>query len=153
MMQRQLFKLFYGGLSAKYLKTLFKTSIKSNIKNDFISKMESRLDVILYRSHFSVSIRNARQLILHGHIYINNKIMTSYSYLLKKSDRIGVKTTIRKHIQQNIMFSNYWPLPLSYLTINYRTLEIYYSNSPKEYPTSIYYPFWLDSNNIIKSTV
>mgnify|MGYP001117919971 CR=1 FL=1 len=151
MIQKQLFKHFYGGLSANYLKRLVKTTTKSSLKNSFISRMESRLDVILYRSHFSVSIRNARQLILHGHIYINDKIITSYSYFLRKSDRIRVKFTSRKHIQRNIKYSNYWPLPLSYLTINYRTLEIHYSNSTEDYAISIYYPFWLNSNNFINT--
>ena len=37
----------------------------------FIEKLESRLDTALYRTHFSYSFSNARQIISHKKIYVN----------------------------------------------------------------------------------
>ena len=49
----------------------------------FIELFEQRLDVIIYRSHFVASITEARQLILHKNVKVNNKIVTKNSYILK----------------------------------------------------------------------
>jgi len=52
--------------------------------------MERRLDVIVFRLHWALSIYSAKQLINHKNITINGRIITKPSYLVKENDTIGV---------------------------------------------------------------
>jgi ribosomal protein S4 len=82
------------------------------------------LDTILHQAKFSLSIRNARQLILHGKVLINNKPVKIKSYLVKPGDLITVNPKYSRLIEANIQQSDIWPIPPKHLTINYKTLQI-----------------------------
>ena len=58
---------------------------------------ESRLDPILYRFKISLSIKNARQLILHGKILVNNKTIKfkNITYKLKKNYKLCMNTSLK----------------------------------------------------------
>jgi len=119
--------LFYGGISKKTIKKLIKKTI--NIKNKkinslFLELFESRLDTTLYRSKFCLSIKNARQLILHGKINVNNKIIKIKSYHLKSGDIISINFKCYPLIEENIRECKIWPIPPKHLTINYKSMQI-----------------------------
>ena len=131
---RKIFNLFYGGVKKKYLKNHINAIKKKNhrkikfqsYRQNTIQFFESRLDIILYRAKFSFSIKNARQLILHGHILVNNQIVRKSSYNLKTNDLIEIakNSKSRMLIKKNIDRSNFWPVPPSHLQINYNTFQI-----------------------------
>jgi small subunit ribosomal protein S4 len=50
-----------------------------------------RLDNLVFRLGFSASRRNARQLVLHGHVTVNGRRSDVPSMTLKAGDRIEVK--------------------------------------------------------------
>ena len=114
------FYYYYGGLNNKYIKPRNYKNFYSLIHNT----LEFRLDVILYRIHFTSSIKEARNMINQGHIFVNNSIVRSNSYILEGGDIIHSSNNIKKTIYRNIAISNLWPLPLRYLQINYRTLKV-----------------------------
>ena len=47
-----------------------------------------KLDVVLYRCHFTQSVKAAKQLISHKHVMVNNIVTNNNSYVVKKSDLI-----------------------------------------------------------------
>jgi small subunit ribosomal protein S4 len=151
--------LFYGGLLEKYLKKQINISLKKTVYsrknfgsiNLFLIKiLESRLDTILYRSFFTLSIRSARQLITHGHVFVNKKVIKTNSFILKKGDLIEVNPKYHKSINANIQRSFIWPLPPKYLLINFRTFQIFFNNNIESTNFSIHFPFWVDINTLIK---
>jgi len=129
---RKRFNLFYSDLGEKYLKSCSqKSRTRSNqIKNKINSKhyfynfLEKRLDVILLRSHFVLSIRNSRQLISHGHIFVNNKVVTENSFLLQPGDLVTFSSKSHKLVQHYLTVSEMWPLPPEYLQVSYRLFQI-----------------------------
>lgn len=131
---RKLFSLFYGDLKRKYLKNKILKSTQTkhyeNDINDFryrtLQLFESRLDTVLVRSKFCLSFKSAAQLILHGHVLVNGKQITTKSYVLKPNDliKIGLNSKSRYLVKKNLDRSNFWPLPPKYLAINYKTLQI-----------------------------
>ena len=150
--QRKLFSLFYGGLKRKYLKKSILRAI--NIKNyansylaDFrynaLKFFESRLDTVLYRTSFSLSIKEASQLILHGHVLVNGKLVKSKSYKLKTNDLIEIACCVKSRnlVKKSLDRSNFWPLPPKHLLINYKTLQILfiYSDDSNIMPTFNHY--------------
>ena len=54
----------------------------------FFKYLETRLDNIVKRAGFATSMRTARQLVLHGHIKVNEKTVNVPSYQLKPGDKI-----------------------------------------------------------------
>jgi small subunit ribosomal protein S4 len=59
--------------------------------------LERRLDNAVYRAGFSTSRRQARQLVNHGHIQVNDRKVDIPSYQVKPGDTISVKETSRKN--------------------------------------------------------
>ena len=151
----QRFSLFYGKFSKKYLKKKFKSILKkkaikhlTNPNRHILGNFESRLDSVLYRSHFTISVRNSQQLILHGHILINGTTEKRKDYIVKIGDHIKIKPESQELIINNIKQTNFWPIPPKYLYINYKTLEIIFGNVED---SNFYYgfPFWLDLPSVI----
>jgi len=147
------FILFYGFLTEKYFKKHLNLGLrktKTNRKLNFflIDKLEKRLDVVLYRSHFVPSIRAARQLISHKHVLVNKKTVKSNSYILKKGDLIEIETRHHDLIIANIKNNHLWPLIPKHLNINYKTFQILVFQDVKISNLTTHFPFWLDLNTI-----
>lgn len=53
--------------------------------------LERRLDNVAYRMHFASSRAQARQLVLHGHLRVNDKLIDVPSYLVKPGEEIAIK--------------------------------------------------------------
>ena len=137
--ERKIFNLFYGKLKRTYLKKHILRLIKargsvgrfSDFNYNILQFFESRLDTVLYRANFSLSMRGASQLILHGHILVNGVPVRSKSYRLKANDLIEVTANKkpRSVVKKNLDRSNFWPIPPKHLVVNYRTLQILYCYS------------------------
>lgn len=139
--ERKAFSLFYGKLKKKYLKRHVIASFNS--QHAVLKFFESRLDTVLYRANFSLTIESARQFILHGHILVNGVSVRSKSYILKENDLISVGNDIktRNLIKKSLDRSNFWPIPPKHLVINYRTLQILfiYTTTSNLMPVFNYY--------------
>lgn len=158
---KKIFNIFYGSLNKNYLKKFVKKSIKysNQLQNKinynlfFISLIEKRLDVILLRSNLVLSIRNARQLIIHKQVFVNNKVVSTCSFLLRKGDFIKFSDTVNKKIKLYLVLSDLWPLPPGYLQVNYKIFqirvldEIIFSNQSSKFLV------WLNLQNVTKSYI
>lgn len=60
--------------------------------------LERRLDNVVYRAGFSTSRRQARQLVNHGHIYVNDRKVDIPSFQVKVGDVITVKDKSVKNV-------------------------------------------------------
>jgi ribosomal protein S4 len=56
----------------------------------FLTKLERRIEFILLKSGFVVSGRQAKQLVLHGHVFINYIKIKAYNYQLELYDLISI---------------------------------------------------------------
>jgi len=62
--------------------------------------LETRLDNIVYRLGFASSIRQARQMVVHGHIEVNGKKINIPSYRVK----VGEVVSLREKSKQIDLF-------------------------------------------------
>ncbi|HEY0426844.1 MAG TPA: 30S ribosomal protein S4 [Pyrinomonadaceae bacterium] len=60
--------------------------------------LERRLDNVVYRSGFSTSRRQARQLVNHGHILVNGRKVDIPSFQVKVGDVVTVKDQTTKNV-------------------------------------------------------
>lgn len=91
--EKQQFKFFYGCLPEYQLKNLFQKLKKKKDKINIFKKLnillESRLDIIVVRLKLAKSIFQSKQLINHGKIKVNNKVINKPNFLLREGDIIN----------------------------------------------------------------
>ena len=90
--EKQKVKHYYGVLEAQF-RDYFEHAERSkgNTGDELFVLLERRLDNVLHRLGWGLSRRQARQLIAHGHITVNNRRVDVPSYLVRVGDVIRVK--------------------------------------------------------------
>jgi len=73
-------------------------TLKGLVGDVLMNLIQKRLDNVLYESGLSLSRSHAKQLISHGHVLVNDKMMNIPSYSVKKKDVITLdKQTLADH--------------------------------------------------------
>lgn len=95
--EKQKVKRMYG-LAEKQFRLTFEKAerMKGVTGNNLVSLLERRLDNTSYRLGFANSRSEARQLVLHGHVTVNGRLVNIPSYIVKKGDLIEVTDKSRK---------------------------------------------------------
>ena len=81
----------------RLLEKQFKNYIKASINSKqepykyILKKLENRLDNVVFRMGFGQSRDQARQLVNHGHILVNNRRVTIPSFEVKIGDELKVR--------------------------------------------------------------
>ena len=95
--EKQKIKRSYGLLETQFRNYFEKaTSQKGRTGENLIKLLERRLDNVVFRLGFASSRKQARQLITHRHIIVNNVPVDIPAYLLKAGDVIQVKDKSKK---------------------------------------------------------
>ena len=98
LLEKQKIKAYYGVLERQFVRYYDNATKSSDVTGHALLKsLECRLDNIVYRLGFARSIRQARQLVNHGHILVNGKKVDIPSYGLKTNDEIAVREKSRKN--------------------------------------------------------
>ncbi|MBI4532127.1 MAG: 30S ribosomal protein S4 [Candidatus Latescibacteria bacterium] len=89
--EKQKARRIYGILERQFRNLFKKAAIEKGVTGEnFLWRLESRLDNIVYRLGFSPSKAAARQLVRHGHILVNNKKVDIPSYNVRPHDVVHV---------------------------------------------------------------
>jgi small subunit ribosomal protein S4 len=80
--EKQKLRASYGMLSQKQLVQYYRKAVilPGNTQDVFISLLESRLDTMVYRLKFGLTIFHAQQLVSHGHILVDGKKIDRRSF-------------------------------------------------------------------------
>ena len=90
-----------------------------NTGESLLQLLERRLDNVVYKLNFASSRKEARQLINHGHIYVNGRKVNISDYSTKIGDKITVKGSaksvkkIKEQLENNPNFTTQGWLQLS----------------------------------------
>ena len=90
---KQKMKFYYGNMNERQFRNLYLKAIQKNgnTSENLIGFLERRLDTIVYRAKFAITVFAARQLINHGHIQVNGKKVNISSYSVRPEDTIEIK--------------------------------------------------------------
>lgn len=96
--EKQKAKVTYG-LMEKQFKGIVQAvrKKKGDTKELIVSLLETRLDNVVYRLGFAKTRFMARQLVSHGHIFVNGKKLTIPSYQVKVDDVISLSPKMQKN--------------------------------------------------------
>ncbi len=92
--EKQKVKRAYGLLEKQFRGYYEKaTRMKGVVGENMLSLLERRLDNVIYRMGIGDSRSESRQIVNHGHIMVNGKVVNIPSYSVKAGDEISVKET------------------------------------------------------------
>ncbi len=94
--EKQKIKRYYGLLERQFMRYFHEAErTKGNTGETLLQLLERRLDNVVYKLNFAPSRKAARQLISHGHIYVNKRKVDVGDYTTKIGDKIMVKGSER----------------------------------------------------------
>ena len=118
--EKQKIKRYYGLLDKQFMKCFQKAErIKGNTGENLLQLLEMRLDNVVYKLNFAPSRKASRQLICHGHVYVNGRKVNISDYTTKIGDKITVKKSdksskkIKEQLESNPNFTTQGWLQLS----------------------------------------
>ncbi len=98
LLEKQKIKAYYGVLERQFVRYLENATKSSGVTGHvLLQSLECRLDNIVYRLGIARSIRQARQVVNHGHVQVNGRKVDIPSYGLKEGDEVTVKEKSRKN--------------------------------------------------------
>jgi small subunit ribosomal protein S4 len=90
--EKQKLKRYYGVLERQFMRYFHEAErTRGNTGETLLQLLERRLDNVVYKLNFAPSRKAARQLITHGHIYVNGRKIDVSDYVTKVGDKITVK--------------------------------------------------------------
>ena len=97
LMEKQRIKRMYG-MREKPFKRFFRTATKlaGAPGENLLSLLERRLDNVVYRLKLSVTRRQARQTVVHGHVLVNGRKAYTPSYTVATGDVITLAPKVLK---------------------------------------------------------
>lgn len=98
LLEKQRLRGYYEVLEKQFKRYVLKAmKSEETTGNALITALETRLDNIVYRLHFARTIRQARQMVVHGHILVNGRKVDIPSYAVKPGDKIVLREKSRKN--------------------------------------------------------
>ncbi len=95
--EKQKIRYAYGLGERQFHRFFTEAQRKKGVTGEILLQLlESRLDNVIYRMGFANSRRQARQLVLHRHFLVNDRIVDIPSYCLRPDDVIRVKERSKK---------------------------------------------------------
>ena len=97
LLEKQRLRAYYGVLEKQFVR-YFNEARKSDDQTGpaLVKILETRLDNLTYRMGFASSIRQARQMVTHGHMQVNGKKVDIPSYRVKVGETVSLAPRGRK---------------------------------------------------------
>jgi len=151
MVDKQKFRHYWGNISEERFKTMFKSSFRRTTPKFevFIEKMETTVLGVVARTGFFDSIFQSKQMILHGHVFVNGSVMTDYYYPLALGDYISFSDSVISALKRRpiVAFLNRFAIPPSYLVVSYKLFLVILADWPRT--STAYYPFKYDAIKLL----
>jgi small subunit ribosomal protein S4 len=95
--EKQKVKRAYGMSESQFRSTFDRVRQLPGVAGEnLLAALELRLDNIVYRMGFAASRKGARQLVRHGHVEVNGKIVNVPSYQVRPNEVVGVTEKSRE---------------------------------------------------------
>jgi small subunit ribosomal protein S4 len=90
--EKQKVKRIYGLLERQFSRYFDKSNAQKGTTGlNLLRRMEIRLDSVAYRLGFGDSRKEARQLVIHGHFFVNGKPVNIPNTILRVNDEVAVR--------------------------------------------------------------
>lgn len=128
-------KRFYGGIDQvmycrlleRARKRCRKRGLRLRLIDVFVSSLERRVDAVIFRMNFAVSVEEAGEYVERGFILVNGRMIRNCNVLVNVGDVISVRTGLkgwfRRRILKRLMSGDIILGFPSYFEVNYKTMS------------------------------
>ena len=147
---KQRLKSYYGNINERQFRNFYRKAIKKrgDTVENLVGLLEKRLDIIVYRAKFALTVFSSRQLINHGHIKVNGKKVNIPSYLLKEEDTIELKEKSKQLATVDVSLASKERDVPEYLQLDEKQKKIKFVRTPKF--AEVPYPVLMEPNLVIE---
>lgn len=95
---KQKLRGYYGNITEKQFRNIYAEASRrsGDTSENLIGLLERRLDAVVYRMKFVITVFAARQFVNHGHIMVNGKRVNIPSYRVNEGDVIEIRERSRQ---------------------------------------------------------
>lgn len=150
LLAKQKLKGYYGNLNERQFRRIFQkaSQMRGDTSQNIIGLLEIRLDAVVYRMKFAMTVFAARQLISHGHVTVNGKIVNIASYQVNEGDVIEIREKSKENtVILEATQSAERDLP-TYVDVDLKALKGTYVHVPKL--EDVPYPVSMEPNIVIE---
>ena len=123
--EKQKLRFMYGVLEKQFRKYYEEAARRRGVTGELLLQLlETRLDNVIYRLGFANSRQAARQLVNHGHVLVNGRVVDIASFQVKAGDKVkvGPKASAQQLVLRMMDLTQSTPLA-DWLTIDREGLE------------------------------
>ncbi len=147
LLEKQRLRAYYGVMEKQFAKYVRQAKKSQNQTGHVLVKiLETRLDNLVYRLGFASSIRQARQMVVHGHILVNGKKIDIPSYMVQIGDTIELKEKSKAIELFKENFNNFFLNQYPYLEKNENKM----SGTLIKYPERNEIPIEIDDQLVVE---
>jgi small subunit ribosomal protein S4 len=147
---KQKLKAYYGNINERQFRNIYRKALskKGDTTENLIALLESRLDTVIYRAKFALTVFSARQLINHGHVKVNGKKVNIGSYVLNEDDTIEIRDKSKQLAFIDIARASKERDAPEYIQLDEKNKKVKFVRTPKfeEVP----YPVVMEPNLVIE---
>ena len=150
LLAKQKLKGYYGNLTERQFRRIYQKAsrMRGDTSQNIVGLLESRLDAVIYRMKFASTVFAARQLINHGHVKVNGKIVNIPSYTVSEGDAIEIKEKTKANAALvEAIQSTERDVP-GYIEVDHKAMKGTYVHVPKL--EDIPYPVVMEPNIVIE---
>lgn len=123
--EKQKLRYMYGLYERQFRHVFSKALRKRGVTGEtLLQLLETRLDNVAFRLGFATTRAFARQMVVHGHIRVNGRKVSSPSYTVKPGDVVDVRDSAKTKVvvQKNLDANQMLAVP-EWLVLNKETLK------------------------------
>ena len=147
---KQKMKFYYGNMNERQFRNVYRKALqkRGNTTENFIGLLERRLDTVIYRAKFAITVFAARQLINHGHVKVNGRKVNISSYSVREEDTIEIRDKSKQLAIIDIALANKERETPEYIQLDEKNKKFKFVRIPKfdEVP----YPIVMEPNLVIE---
>ena len=150
LMAKQRIKGYYGNVSERQMRRYYFEAIrrKGDTGDNLVELLERRLDTVVYRMKFAITVFAARQLVSHGHVKVNGRRVNIASYQVRDNDVIEL--TAKAKELAVVLEAAQTPerdLP-DYVQVDQKDAKGTYVRGPK--PADVPYPVQMEPSMVVE---
>lgn len=147
---KQKLKSYYGNMNERQFRNFYRKAIKKkgDTVENLIGLLEKRLDIIVYRAKFALTVFSSRQLINHGHIKVNGKKVNIPGYQLREEDTIELKEKSKQLTSVEVSLASKERDVPEYLQLDEKQKKIKFVRTPKF--AEVPYPVLMEPSLVIE---
>ena len=131
--EKQKVRRMYGVLERQF-RNYYKAAArrKGATGENLLQMLEGRLDNVVYRMGFAVTRAQARQLVSHKLIEVNDQVVNVASYQVAPEDRVAIREKARKQlrIQEAVNMARELDLVPAWIDVDFEKLEGVFKGLP-----------------------